>query len=110
MTPIAKRWLVCLCAPLWLASCGLLQRKPVPVVTRPEVISVPKIAYRPLPHELTAPIQPPLAPPALCVDSNGQALVCALDGLLTIPSWQATLDTCNKDRARSALHGVTDGQ
>jgi hypothetical protein len=110
LIPIAKRWLVCLCAPLWLASCGLLQHKPVPVTTRTEIISVPTITYRPLPHELTAPLLAPLAPAAACVDAKGEPLVCALDGLLTIPDWEAILGTCNTDRARAALLGTTDGQ
>jgi hypothetical protein len=71
---------------------------------------VPTIAYRPLPRELTTPIPAPPAPAANCVDAQGRPAVCALDGLLTIPTWEALWQNCNADRAKAALLGTTDGQ
>ena len=68
------------------------------------------IAYRPLDSALTSPIPEPPAPPALCIDDRGEPGVCVLDGLATIPAWRATLQMCNRDRARAAVLGATDGQ
>lgn len=104
-TLTAPRSIACLCALLSLASCGLLpQRTPPPTITRTELVQVPVPAYRPLPRELTDPIPEPPAPP---FDCDGR--VCVLDGLVTIPLYQAALDMCNADRRRAALLGATDG-
>lgn len=101
---------LCLCALLSLASCGLFQHKPTPVVTRTEIVTVSVPAYKPLPRELTSPLSQPLPPSTDCVDAAGKPAVCVLDALSTIPVYQMLLDVCNADRARAALFGVTDGQ
>jgi hypothetical protein len=80
------------------------------VITRTELISVPTFAYRQLPDSLTAPIPAPPAPLLNCADGKGWPEVCVIDALATIPAWQATLQLCNGDRAKSALLGTTDGQ
>lgn len=105
--PTAARWLLCLCVLPSLIACGLLPKRPA-VVTRPEVIEVPMLAYRPLPDALTQPLSPPPAPPRRC-QSQGRAVPCVDAVIATIPAWQAILDQCNADRRRSALLGTTDG-
>ena len=107
-TPMRPRWLACLCLLLLLSSCGLVSRNaPAPLV-RTEVLSVPTIAYRPLPAALTAPLPTPPLPPLLC-ELEGAPAVCALDALAQIPAWDATVQMCNADRRRAALLGATDG-
>jgi len=111
MTRAARLWLVCLCAPLWLASCGLLPSTPqLPGIPRTELVYVPVPAYQPLPRAWTDPIPEPPAPLFTCPDETGRAGLCVLDALATIPAYQAALAMCNADRARSALAGATDGQ
>jgi hypothetical protein len=105
----AKLSLIYLFALPLLTSCGLFARKPTLVITRPEVIEVSVPAYRPLPTALTDPLLPPPAPPARC-HLGGAPAVCALDGLAQITMWEALLDLANKDRAKAALAGKTDGQ
>jgi len=77
-------------------------------VSRPEIIEVPRVAYRPLPPELTAPIAEPAAPPARCV-ADGKPAICVIDALSVIPAYQAKLRAANSDRASAALLGRTDG-
>jgi hypothetical protein len=74
------------------------------------VLTVETPAYKPTPHELTGPIMPPPRPPAYCADSEGGPLICAVDGLATIPSYENALDLCNRDRVRAEFLGRTDGQ
>ncbi len=78
------------------------------MVSRPEIIEVPRVAYRPLPPALTAPLAEPAAPPARCVVAGAPA-ICVLDALAMIPLYQAALRTANDDRARAELLGRTDG-
>lgn len=87
-----------------------MQPKPVPAVTRAEIVYVPIPAYTPLPVELTNPIAEPPAPLLGCSDGAGWPAVCVADALATIPAWRATLQMCNRDRARAAVLGATDGQ
>lgn len=102
------RWLASLCLLASLASCGLLpQREPAP--TRTEVVTVPAIAYRPVPGVLTAPIPEPAPPPLACTLA-GVAAPCVLDALATIQAWRAALELCNADRRKTALLGASDGQ
>lgn len=107
MTRKAPLWWACLCLLPLLASCGLLPRKHV--VSRPITIELPTLVYRPIPHQLTTPIVPPPQPSLLCV-LNGQAAVCVLDALATIPAWDAALQMCNADRSKVRTLGATDGQ
>ena len=102
----APRWLACLCALPLLTSCGLFKRPAV--VTRVQTIEVPVIAYRPIPAALTSPIVKPPRPPLLC-ELDGASVMCALDVIATIPSWDAAVDLCNADRLKLRLLGVTDG-
>lgn len=106
-TPTALCWLASLYALLLLTGCGLW--RPAPTVTRTEVIAVPSIAYRPLPDALTTPIPAPPSPPLLC-EWNGQAAVCVIDALATLPAWRAALEAANADRRRAAILGGSDGQ
>lgn len=108
MTLNARRWRVCLCVLPLLVSCGL--QAPRPTVTRTEFVTVPIPAYKPLPVTLTAPLPRPPVPLLSCSDSAGWPAVCVLDALATIPAWDAFADMCNRDRARAALLGTTDGQ
>jgi hypothetical protein len=78
------------------------------VVSKPEIVEVPRVAYRPLPPELTAPLAEPAMPIARCV-ADGKPAICVIDALATIPLYQAALRTANDDRARAALLGRTDG-
>jgi hypothetical protein len=64
-------------------------------------------AYRSMPAELTAPLLAPPAPRLLCL-LNGQAAMCLLDALATLPAYEAALQVCNADRRRVALLGATD--
>lgn len=109
-TPMLLRWLVCLCLLPSLASCGLFARRPAPApLVRTEVLSVPTIAYRPLPSALTVQLLPPPPPPLLC-ELDGTAAVCVLDALATIPAWDAALQACNADRRKAAVLGAANGQ
>lgn len=79
------------------------------VITKPDVVYVPLVAYRPLPHELTAPLPPPLPPPRLCHDKKNKRMVCTLDGLASIEGWKVVHKIANQDRARAELLGKSDG-
>lgn len=67
----------------------------------PAVIDVPVPAYRPLPHELTAPLPYPAPPPEDCL-ALGMPTVCVLDALLKLDEWKGIVDQANLDRATSA--------
>lgn len=108
MISIASRWQTCLFALPLLASCGLLPPRKQ-IVSRPQLIEVPVIAYRQIPDALTAPLLPPPEPPLLCV-LNAKASLCVLDALATIPAYQSSLDLCNSDRAKVRMLGKTDAQ
>ena len=90
-----------------LSSCSLLAPKPT-VISRPDIIEVPKLAYVPLPLALTAPVAPPHKPEARC-EFKGKPAICVLDALMTIPEFRAAIDAANHDRAAAALLGKTDG-
>ncbi len=107
-TPIALRSIVCLCALGLLASCGLLPPKPQAPITHTEFLTVPVPAYRRLPTTLTDPLVLPPRPLLDCSDGHGAPALCVTDALATIPSYQALVDTCNRDRAKSAALGETD--
>lgn len=109
-TQTAHRLSILLCALPLLSSCGLFKAKPQPVITRTETVMVPVPAYKPLPHELTAPIPMPPRPLLNCADGKGWPAICVPDALATIPAYQAAIGQCNDDRRRAALFGVTDGQ
>ncbi len=87
-----------------------MARPPQPALTRTEVPTVPVPASPPLPRELTAPIPAPPSPLLDCSDGHGAPALCVTDALATIPAYQVALETCNRDRARAALLGATDGQ
>jgi hypothetical protein len=104
----ALRSMAFLCVLASLASCGLLPPKPQ-VLTRPQVVEVATPVYRPVPIQLTLPIAEPPQPAARCA-LDGKPVVCVLDALGVIPSYQAALQQCNDDRANAALLGSGDGQ
>jgi len=79
------------------------------VVTRARTVDVPEVSYRPIPEALTKPLQEPPPPQANCT-LGGKPVICVLDALGVIPEYQAFVQQCNDDRARTALFGRTDGQ
>lgn len=89
---------ICLCVQLLLTACGA-DRRPL---VRTELVEVPTVLYAPLPAVLTDPLAPPPPPPFNCRLPNGQATVCALDGLLREEQWLGLLDRVNDDRASAA--------
>jgi len=110
MIKTALRWSACLFALASLASCGLLPPKPQ-ILSRPQLIEVPSPpAYVPAPAALTDPLPPHPAPASNCKMADGSPAVCLLDALGMIPLYQADIEVCNSDRAKTALLGTTDGQ
>lgn len=95
ITPIAPRWLACLCVMPWLAACST---QPTRVVTQPEVITVTRDRYVPVPDTYTAPIPAPAPPPQRC-QRDGKPAWCVLDVIVWIEAWRGKLAQANADRA-----------
>lgn len=92
--PIARRWLACLFVLPWLAGCS----PPTKMLTRPQVITVTRDRYIPVPHAYIAPIPAPPPPPKHC-RAHGRPAVCVLDALAWIEAWRGIWRKANADRA-----------
>ncbi len=101
--------LMLLCAALSLTSCSAL--RPQIQLAEPQIVRVPgPTQYVAVPTELTEPTPHAAKPAPLCVDAEGNAVICnrQLEALCRSESEQ--LDSCNADKAAIATLPASEPQ